>query len=364
MMLPVDAVVASAPGRVNLIGEHLDYNGGRCLPIALPARTRVTARPSTDGQLTVTSGGLSWAGLPGERAEGWAAYVVGVLRMLELDVALDLDVTSTVPIGAGLSSSAALECATAVAVDALLGLGRSRAELAAACVRAETVYVGAPTGGLDQTTALFAEAGNALLLDFADGSREQVRFDPGSAGLSLLVVDTRVTHQLAADEDDGGYAARRADCERAARTLGVHRLCEVTDPGSALTTLTDERIRRRVRHVLTEQQRVTEFMQALDLGDWAEAGALMTSSHESLRDDFEVSCPELDVAVSAALDAGALGARMTGGGFGGSAIALVDTALVPAVRDAVDQGFAAREWTAPAYLDARASEGARVDRVG
>jgi galactokinase len=360
----VDPVVASAPGRVNLIGEHLDYNGGRCLPIALPQRTTVTARPSTEGQLTVTSGGLSWAGLPGERAEGWAAYVVGVLWSLDVEAALDLDLTSTVPIGAGLSSSAALECATAVAVDALLGLGRAREELAAACVRAETEYVGAPTGGLDQTTAVFAQAGHALLLDFADGSREQVRFDPASADLDLLVVDTRVAHELASGRpDDGGYAARRADCERAARTLGVRKLCEVTDPASALTALTDERIRRRVRHVLSEQQRVTELVQALDLGDWAEAGALMTSSHESLRDDFEVSCPELDVTVAAALDAGALGARMTGGGFGGSAIALVPRELGPAVRRAVDAAFSAQGWAAPTFLDARASDGARVDRV-
>jgi galactokinase len=345
---------------VNLIGEHLDYNGGRCLPIALPQRTEVTARPSRDGQVTVTSGGLSWAGLPGERAEGWAGYVVGVLWALGVDVALDLDVTSTVPIGAGLSSSAALECATAVAVDELLALGRTRAELVAACVRAETDYVGAPTGGLDQTTALFAEAGNALLLDFADGSRAQVRFDPASAGLGLLVVDTGVAHELV----DGGYAARREDCERAAAVLGVGRLCAVTDPASALTALTDERMRRRTRHVLTEQQRVTEFVQALDLGEWAEAGALMTSSHESLRDDFEVSCAELDAVVAAALDAGALGARMTGGGFGGSAIVLIDGTLVPTVRDAVDRAFAAQEWPAPAYLDARASGGARVDRIG
>jgi galactokinase len=359
----VDPVVASAPGRVNLIGEHLDYNGGRCLPIALPQRTTVTARPSTEGQLAVTSGGLSWAGLPGERAEGWAAYVVGVLWALDVEAALDLDLTSTVPIGAGLSSSAALECATAVAVDALLGLGRTREELAAACVRAETEYVGAPTGGLDQTTAVFAEAGHALLLDFADGSREQVRFDPASAGLDLLVVDTRVSHELGTGAGDDSYAARRADCELAARTLGVQKLCEVTDPASALTALTDERIRRRVRHVLTEQQRVTELVQALDLGDWAEVGALMTSSHESLRDDYEVSCPELDATVGAALDAGALGARMTGGGFGGSAIALVPRELAPAVRRAVDAAFSAQGWAAPTFLDARASDGARVDQV-
>jgi galactokinase len=355
----VSHVVASAPGRVNLIGEHLDYNGGRCLPIALPCRTAVTVRPSTEGQVTVSSGGVSWSGLPGERAEGWAGYVVGVLWALGVETALDLEVTSDVPIGAGLSSSAALECATAVAVDRLLELGRSREELAAVCIRAETEYVGAPTGGLDQTTVMFAEPDQALLLDFGDGSRSAVRFDPGAAGLALLVVDTQVSHALV----DGGYAARRADCERAAEILGAPSLAAVPDAASALTTLHDDRIRRRARHVLSEQQRVDQLVRALDLGEWAEVGALMTSSHESLRDDFEVSCPELDAVVAAGLDAGALGARMTGGGFGGSAIVLVDRDRAPQVRLAVDAVFEAHGWMAPAYLDGRASAGARVDEV-
>jgi galactokinase len=361
MMHPVDHVVASAPGRVNVIGEHLDYNGGRCLPIALPQRTTVVARPSHDGQLSVSSGGSSWSALPTERADGWAAYVVGVLWALELDVALDLTVTSDVPIGAGLSSSAALECATATAVDTLLDLGLGADDVIEACIRAETEYVGAPTGGLDQTTSVLARAGNALLLDFADGSRRQVPFDPAAVGLSLLVVDTRVTHELAAEgQGDGGYAARRADCEHAAGLLGVDHLTQVRDPASALTSLADERVRRRARHVFTEQQRVDELVRALDLGDWAEAGALMTSSHESLRDDYEVSCPELDTVVATALETGAIGARMTGGGFGGSAIVLVDDTLVPAVRSAVDASFASHGWVAPAYLDGRPSDGAGV----
>ncbi|HEX2893245.1 MAG TPA: galactokinase family protein [Marmoricola sp.] len=358
----MDQVIASAPGRVNLIGEHLDYNGGRCLPIALPCRTTVVAAPSTAGQLTISSGGVSWAGLPGERAEGWAAYVAGVLWALDLEVALDLSVTSDVPIGAGLSSSAALECATAVAVDALLGLGRSRDEIAAACVRAETEYVGAPTGGLDQTTAMFAERDQALLLDFSDGSRSLVRFDPGAVGLSLLVVDTGVTHELSGAQGDGGYAARRTDCERAAEILGVESLAAVSDPESALTTLHDARLRRRAAHVFSEQQRVDDVVAALGLGDWAEVGAAMTSSHESLRDDFEVSCPELDAVVSAALDAGALGARMTGGGFGGSAIVL--TADPERARSAVNAAFTTNRWADPTYLDGRASAGARVEDPG
>src|SRR3954451_11849428 len=214
MMARVEhVVVASAPGRVNLIGEHLDYNGGQCLPIAIQRRTTVTAGPNPDGQLTVSSGGgswggaaPSWAGLPTERAEGWAAYVVGVLWALDVDVALDLEIVSDVPVGAGLSSSAALECATAVAIDELLDLRRTRSELAEACVRAETEYVGAPTGGLDQAAAMFGEAGHGLLLDFATGGQQQVAWQPEADDLVLVVVDTRVEHALV----DGGYADRRA----------------------------------------------------------------------------------------------------------------------------------------------------------
>jgi len=352
----VDHVVASAPGRVNLIGEHLDYNGGLCLPIALPQRT--TARISrADQGVTVRSGDRTWSGAVGERATGWAAYVVGVLAVLDVTEPVEIEISSDVPLGAGLSSSAALECSVATGLDALLGLGLTPADVVAACIRAETEYVGAPTGGLDQTTVVHARADEALLLDFADGSRSSVRFDPSAAGLALLVVDTRVSHRLV----DGGYAARREDCERAAAILGVTALATAPDPASALTTLHDERIRRRARHVLTEQQRVTELVDALGLGEWAEVGALMTSSHESLRDDFEVSCPELDAVVDACLDAGALGARMTGGGFGGSAIALVGAAQLPAACQAVDAAFAAKGWPAPAYLDGRASAGAHVD---
>lgn len=353
----MDDVTASAPGRVNLIGEHLDYNGGRCLPIALPQRTTARVRRVSEG-VTVRSGDLGWTGSVGERPAGWAAYVVGVLEVLGVREPLAVDISSEVPVGAGLSSSAALECSVATAVDALLGLRLSADDLTAACVRAETEYVGAPTGGLDQTASMHAREGHALLLDFADGSRAQVGFDPATAGLCLLVVDTKVAHEHV----DGGYTARRADCERAAAILGVHKLCEVGDRTSALTTLTDERMRRRARHVFTEQQRVLEFVTALELGDWPEAGALMTSSHESLRDDYEVSCPELDTVVAVALATGALGARMTGGGFGGSAIVLVDAAQVSATRSAVDAAFAEQGWTAPAYLDAYAADGAHVDQ--
>lgn len=338
-------VTASAPGRVNLIGEHLDYNGGRCLPIALPLRTTVTAVFSDDGQLSVTSGGISWSGLPVERADGWAGYVVGVLWALGIETPLELTVSSDVPIGAGLSSSAALECATALAVDALLDLRLSREALAAACIRAETEYVGAPTGGLDQTIALFATAGNALLLDFATGSRECVPWRPEDDGLTLLVIDTGVTHELT----DGGYAARREACERAAAELGVTHLAQATTASSP-----------EARHVITEQGRVDAFIAAARARDWSRVGTLLTESHASLRDDFRASCAELDVAVDSALTAGALGARMTGGGFGGSAIALVTSSDAERVETAVINAFAGNDWEAPTVFAVEASQGASV----
>jgi galactokinase len=355
----VTTVTASAPGRVNLIGEHLDYNGGRCLPIAIDRRTRVSVAPSSEGQLTVTSAGMSWAGLPVEHAEGWAGYVVGVLWALDLDVALDIEVTSDVPIGAGLSSSAALECATAVAVDELLGLGRTRAELASACIRAETAYVGAPTGGLDQTTVLSATAGHALLLDFSTGSAEPVPWRPEDDGVSLVVVDTRVSHDHASHQPgEGGYADRRDACERAAALLGVTSLAHA-DP-AALTTLPPDLL-PRARHVVGEQARVDDVVAAVRARDWTAAGRLMTASHRSLRDDFEVSCPELDTVVDTALAHGALGARMTGGGFGGSAIVLVPANLVATVTEELRTTFARNGWEAPVAFTTEASRGAEVE---
>jgi galactokinase len=354
MMASVAAVTASAPGRVNLIGEHLDYNGGRCVPIALPQRTTITASPSTDGQLTVTSGGLSWSGLPAERADGWAAYVVGVLWALGVEAALDIEVTSDVPIGAGLSSSAALECATALAVDELLGLGLSCDALSAACVRAETEYVGAPTGGLDQTAVLFATPGHALLLDFGDGSRRQLAWTPEDDGVAVLVIDTKVSH----DHVEGGYGDRRAECAEAARVLGVSPLVRA---GS--TRGLPETLAARVRHVVSEQERVDLFVEALHDRDWIMLGRLMTQSHGSLRDDFEVSCAELDAVVDASVAAGALGARMTGGGFGGSAIVLVRREHLDDVQGAVTGTFAGHGWRSPTVLEVTASRGAEVEPV-
>lgn len=388
--------VWAAPGRVNLIGEHTDYNAGLCLPIALPHRTYVAMRPRPDSVVRLASAqapGETWTTTledvaPGA-VTGWGSYVAGVAWALREHLVaqgadpgaitgFDAAVDSSVPFGAGLSSSAALECAVAVALDDVAGLGlratdAGRAALATASVRAENEIAGAPTGGMDQSASLRATAGHALLLDCRPGlgpveSAEQVPFDLDAAGLALLVVDTRAEHRLV----DGQYAARRATCEDAARTLGLGSLRELADdvaatgdPAGALAValekLPDDVARRRVRHVVTEIGRVRDLVALLRDGRPDAVGPLMNASHASLRDDYEVSSVELDVAVDAARVAGALGARMTGGGFGGSAIALVRADQVEAVADAVRAAFEREGLGAPGFLLATPS--APADRV-
>ena len=349
------AVVGRAPGRVNLIGEHTDYNSGLCLPVALPHATYAAVAPRPDTLVRVRSAQTddAWEGEgvgPGE-VGGWASYVAGVvwaMRESGVDVpGLDVCVDSTVPLGAGLSSSAALECSVAAAIAAVTGVPDdrdTRRSLVAACMRAETEVAGAPTGGMDQTVAMFAEPGAALLIDFDDGSTRAVPLALDVAGLAILVVDTGVSHALV----DGGYASRRADCETAVRQLGLASLREASV--EQVAALVDGRIRRRARHVVTEISRVTRTVEAVAAGDWPALGDLFAASHASMRDDFEISCPELDLAVSAAVDAGAVGARMTGGGFGGSAVAVVPARAVGEVRDAVAKAFEARGFAAPTFL--------------
>ncbi|WP_456845234.1 galactokinase [Cellulomonas sp. P5_C6] len=364
----------SAPGRVNLIGEHTDYNGGLCLPIALPHRTYAALRRRDDDVVRLVSAqeptGLRTIDLadvaPGT-VDGWAGYVVGVawaLRQAGHPVTgFDVAVDSCVPYGAGLSSSAALEASVAVGLDAVFGLGlagsdEGRATLAALCVRAENEIAGAPTGGMDQAAALRAREGNALLLDCLDGSVRHVPFDLAAHGLALLVVDTRAEHALV----DGQYAERRASCEAAAARLGVGTLREISDDPRglewALDKLDDEVQVRRVRHVVNEIDRVTWFVALLDAGEVGLVGTLMNQSHASLRDDYEVSSRELDLVVDTARAAGAVGARMTGGGFGGSAIALVDASEVDHVAHAVADAFADAGLRAPAFLVATAAAAA------
>lgn len=362
--------VWAAPGRVNLIGEHTDYNDGFALPMALPRTTLLAARRRGDGLLLVHSAQgdgrvaeFAVADLAPGTAGGWARYPAGVvwaLRERGLPVGgADLHVDSTVPTGAGLSSSAALECAVAVAYDELYGLRLERPELARVAQYAENAFAGVPCGVMDQMASLCCAEGSALYLDSRGPSVRQVPFDLTGHGLSLLVLDTRVKHDLA----DGAYAALRAGCERASGLLGLPALRDLGEEGlaGALAELPGELV-PLVRHVVTENARVGRAVERLTAGEPEALGPLLTAGHASLRDDYRVSCPETDLAVEAAVAAGALGARMTGGGFGGSVIALVPAGRAESVGRAVSEAFAAAGFARPALLDAVPSAGAR--RIG
>ncbi|MFD3332336.1 galactokinase [Streptomyces sp. NPDC058700] len=360
--------VWAAPGRVNLIGEYTDFNDGFVLPLALPHTTVAAVSTRDDGVLRLHSadidGGivqLEVDALEPLSGGGWAAYPAGVVWALREAghpvTGADVHLTSTVPTGAGLSSSAALEVVTALALNDLFELGLSRPELARLAQRAENGFVGVPCGVMDQMASACAEEGHALHLDTRDLSYRQVPFDLAREGLRLLVVDTRVKHALG----DGAYAERRAGCEAGARALGVKVLRDVSAAQlpEALARLSDETTLRYVRHVVTDNARVERTIALLDAGDARAVGPVLTEGHASLRDDLRVSCPELDLVVEAANDAGALGARMTGGGFGGSALVLVDTDRAEAIAAAVVEAFAAAGHAAPGVFPAVPSAGAR-----
>ncbi|GGM65697.1 galactokinase [Thermopolyspora flexuosa] len=350
-----------APGRVNLIGEHTDYNDGFVLPFALPWGVSVAASRRADRTVTVRS-----LQAPGEahtlddldRAEGWVRYAAGAvwaLRDAGYEVGgADLVLDGDVPPGAGLSSSAALEVAVAVALDDLYGLGLDRMELARLARRAENEFVGMPCGIMDQAASALCTEGHALFLDCRSLAYRNVPLDVAKAGMRFLIIDTGVHHELA----DGRYAQRRRECENAAKRLGVAALRDVTDLNDALARL-DGAERRRTQHVVTENHRVEALVGLLRAGAVTEIGALLNASHLSLRDQFEVSCPELDVAVEAAVRGGARGARMTGGGFGGSAIALVPADRVASVQESVNRAYRERGFAAPRFLEAVPSPGAR-----
>ncbi|MHA7292296.1 galactokinase [Arthrobacter sp. HLT1-21] len=358
--------VWSAPGRVNLIGEHTDYNLGFVLPFAINQSTRVAAARRTDRTVRVAStfsGGddvtVELDGLRPGSVDGWAAYPVGVLWALEQAghrlPGLDLLIDSSVPVGAGLSSSAAIECAVAVAANDLAGAGLSAPELALVGQRAENEMVGAPTGVMDQSASLLGRSGHAVFLDCRSLKAQLVPLPLAETGLTLLVIDTRVSHS----HSTGGYADRRGSCERGAELMGVASLRElrVADLAEAAGTL-DEETFRRVRHVVTENARVEDMVELLAAKGPTAIGQLLDASHSSMRDDFEISCPELDRAVESARSNGALGARMTGGGFGGAAIALTPNDDVDRVTAAVQDAFAAAGFTAPSIFSVLPADGA------
>ncbi|HET9772279.1 MAG TPA: galactokinase, partial [Acidimicrobiia bacterium] len=289
------------------------------------------------------------------------AYVEGmawVLRQVGVDVpGADLVVHADLPAGAGLSSSAALESAAGLALTALAGGSVDRVALALAGQRAETEVVGMPCGLMDQMVVLSGRAGHALFFDTRTLETEQIPFDPGAAGLALLVLDTRVKHTLAGSP----YAERRAACERAALALGVAALRDASpadvDKAAADGRL-DEVAFRRARHVVTENARVLDVVALLRRGDLGGIGPALAGSHASLRDDYEVSCAELDVAVETAVAAGAVAARMTGAGFGGSALALVPSERAEAVAGAVADAFTAAGFNPPSSFPVSIADGA------
>lgn len=381
--------VWAAPGRVNIIGEHVDYNGGTCLPTALPHAMYAAVAPREDSIIRIVTHtdasdiverDLKDIGPAGsdKAIKGWAGYPIGTAWAFDQAqgglTGMDIATFSCVPLGSGLSSSAAFECCVAVACDELSGANllstmEGRTSLVAMARRAENEVVGANTGGLDQSASIHCQEGHALVLDCRDMSVTQTPFDLAASGATILVVDTRAPHQLV----DGQYGQRRADCEAAAALLGVDQLANVEDFEAAMATLADadlpteerERLQMRTRHVLSEIARTQLYIDKLTSKDILSdedlhfLGALMNDSHDSLRDDYQVTCPELDCVVDIARACGAYGARMTGGGFGGSAIALVKVEQAEAIACAITCAFEARGFNAPQFVDATPSSGAR-----
>jgi galactokinase len=361
----------SAPGRVNLIGEHTDYNLGFVLPFAINRRTIVALGPRDDGRIGVASAyadevaEIAIADLAPDRLRGWAAYPLGVAWALGqhgADLAavpgVNLFIESTVPVGAGLSSSAAIESAVALALNDVWQLGFDRPTLAKVGQLAENKAVGAPTGIMDQSASLLGREDHAVFLDCRSLETHLEQLGFAEAGLEVLVIDTEMKHSHAT----GGYAARRASCEAGAKALEVASLRDLTvDDLPRARNLLDDETFRRVRHVITENQRVLDTVDRLRTDGPLAIGELLDASHISMRDDFEISVPELDLAVETAQANGAIGARMTGGGFGGAAIALVPSDGISRIQVAVDGAFAEHGFGQPTMFTVTASNGAARD---
>ena len=357
-------VIASAPGRVNLIGEHIDYSQGFVLPFAISFRTTAHIRRREDHVIRIRSQqrldeeiSSSIADLAPGSQGGWERYVLGVIWALEIRDGLDIEIDGDVPLGAGLSSSAALECAVAVGLNEMFSLGLNNKELALLTQKAENVYVEVPCGIMDQSVSLMAEVGSALLLDCRDLSTTLVPFDLAASGLELLIIDTQAHHALV----DGEYAKRRQACESACSKLHIASLrdIEMSALVASKKLLSDEEF-KRAHHAVSEMARTLEAVDVLKRKDFAALGSLITESHVSLRDEYEVSCLELNCAVDTALAYGALGARMVGGGFGGSAIALAEQGQIEAIKSAFADAFKSAQFAEPRFFTSLPSEGAKV----
>lgn len=355
-------VTSEAPGRVNLIGEHIDYSEGFVLPFAIADRTFAAIARNQDGLVRIASqqrkNRIFTIDInevrPGSKGD-WEKYILGVIWTLGINEGIDILIDGYVPAGAGLSSSAALECSVAIGLNLLFQLNHSLAELARATQKAENEYVGMPCGIMDQSVSLMAQEGAALLLDCRDLTTESIPFDVASHGLELLIIDTQVHHALV----DGGYAERRASCESVVAKLGLvslrHLTLETLESRSGELSETEL---KRARHAVTEMLRVKNAVTALKSSDFMTLGTLINQSHISLRDDYTVSCPELDLAVETALAAGALGARMVGGGFGGSAIALIQADQIVSVKEKIGSAYLERRFKAPRFFTSLPSAGA------
>jgi galactokinase len=355
-------VLAEAPGRVNLIGEHIDYSEGFVLPFAIADRTYAVIARNSDGLVRIASQQrknriftIDINDVKPGSAGDWEKYVLGVIWTMGISTGVDILVDGHVPSGAGLSSSAALECSVAVGLNTLFNLKMSLEDLARATQKAENDYVGMPCGIMDQSVSLMGREGSALLLDCRDLSTESVPFDVASQDLELLIIDTQAHHALV----DGGYAERRASCESVATKFGIPSMRHLTMDllESRKSEITETEF-IRARHAVTEIQRVKDAVAALRSNDFVTLGRLINESHFSLRDDYTVSCVELDTAVDASLAAGALGSRMVGGGFGGSAIALIKADQIEVMKDAIKSAYADKGFKAPRFFTSLPSAGA------
>ncbi len=357
--------VWSAPGRANLIGEHTDYNNGFVFPFGIDRRTYVALAPREDQTCRVTSEISSdtheyeLSNLKPEKLD-WALYPLGVAWAMQGSGSSGFDAffVSTVPVGAGLSSSAAIECSIAYALNDLWQSGLTRQELALIGQKAENVVVGAPTGIMDQTASMLASEDCAVLIDCKSLETELVPLGLAKQGLAVAVMDTRVSHR----HSDGGYRSRRDACEKGAAIMNVDSLRElqIADLAQAKERM-DDVTYRRCRHVITENERVLKAVQALKENDLALVGELLLQSHASMRDDFEISIPELDLAVETAMKVGAIGSRMTGGGFGGAAIALIAESKLDELTRACEEAFAEAGFAKPNVFSVRPSAGANRD---